>query len=148
MYTSVRNGPEVPPGEAEPEDAARGRKRLAGVSGTVVAMGMVSFLTDASAEMVTAVLPLFLILQIGLTPLQYGVVDGVYQGVTVLVRPLRGAARGERPHRRVDVVAVRRRAHAAGPGRRLAVGRAPLGGLAQTDSFLRSAATCPVALTL
>jgi MFS family permease len=101
VYTSVRNGPEVPPGEAEPEAAPgpRGRTRLAGVSGTVVAMGMVSFLTDASAEMVTAVLPLFLILQIGLTPLQYGVVDGVYQGVTVLVRLAGGyvADRWRRP---------------------------------------------------
>ncbi|HEY6746395.1 MAG TPA: MFS transporter [Mycobacteriales bacterium] len=102
MYTSVRNGPEVPPGTAEPGDAAErpgGKKRLAGVGGTVVAMGMVSFLTDASAEMVTAVLPLFLILQIGLTPLQYGVVDGVYQGVTVLVRLAGGyvADRWRRP---------------------------------------------------
>lgn len=101
VYTSVRNGPEVPPGAAGAEEAGRPKtgKRLAGVGGTVVAMGMVSFLTDASAEMVTAVLPLFLILQIGLTPLQYGVVDGVYQGVTVLVRLVGGylADRWRRP---------------------------------------------------
>ena len=94
MYTSVRNAPEIEPGPAgtETEDVAQPKKRrlLKGVGGTVVAMGMVSFLTDASAEMVTAVLPLFLILQIGLTPLQYGVVDGVYQGVTVLVRLVGG----------------------------------------------------------
>jgi MFS family permease len=88
VYTSVRNGPEVATAAADGEVEQRpgGRRLVRGVGGTVVAMGMVSFLTDASAEMVTAVLPLFLILQIGLTPLQYGVVDGVYQGVTVLVR--------------------------------------------------------------
>lgn len=101
MYTSVRNGPEIPPGEAETGQpvATKRRRLLGGVGGTVVAMGMVSFLTDASAEMVTAVLPLFLILQIGLTPLQYGVVDGVYQGVTVLVRLVGGylADRWRRP---------------------------------------------------
>jgi MFS family permease len=99
VYTSVRNGPEVPPGTAEQPEAPKRRGLLGGVGGTVVAMGMVSFLTDASAEMVTAVLPLFLILQIGLTPLQYGVVDGVYQGVTVLVRLVGGylADRWRRP---------------------------------------------------
>jgi MFS family permease len=49
--------------------------------------------------MVTAVLPLFLILQVGLTPLQYGVVDGVHQGATVLVRLVGGylADRWRRP---------------------------------------------------
>jgi len=55
-------------------------------------MGFVSFFTDTSAEMVTAVLPLYLLLQVGLTPLAYGVVDGIYQGVTVLVRILGGYA--------------------------------------------------------
>lgn len=49
--------------------------------------------------MVTAVLPVFLVLQVGLTPLAYGVVDGTYQGVTVAVRPLGGwaADRWRRP---------------------------------------------------
>ena len=94
MYTSVRNAPETPEGAAAappPGATPRGRMRTR-VGGTVVAMGMVSFFTDASAEMVTAVLPLFLILQVGLTPLQYGVVDGVYQGVTVLLRLVGGYA--------------------------------------------------------
>ena len=52
----------------------------------VIAVGAVSFCTDISSEMVTAVLPLFLITQIGLSPLGYGVIDGLYQGVTVAVR--------------------------------------------------------------
>ena len=110
MYTSVRNAPEVPSGDGEPavetvEEVAAGappsrRRRITGqVGGTVLAMGAVSFLTDASAEMVTAVLPLFLILQVGLTPLQYGVVDGVYQGASVMLRLVGGylADRWRRP---------------------------------------------------
>jgi MFS family permease len=110
VYTSVRNAPEVPSGDGEPavevvEEVAAAvrpsrRRRITGqVGGTVLAMGAVSFLTDASAEMVTAVLPLFLILQVGLTPLQYGVVDGVYQGASVLLRLVGGyvADRWRRP---------------------------------------------------
>ena len=96
VYTSVRNAPEVPEGQSAAPQKSRLKAR---VGGTVVAMGMVSFFTDASAEMVTAVLPLFLILQVGLTPLQYGVVDGIYQGVSVLLRLVGGyvADRWRRP---------------------------------------------------
>jgi MFS family permease len=93
VYTSVRNAPELPAGEPAPARVGRRGERAAGrVGGTVVAMGFVSFCTDTSAEMVTAILPVFLVLQIGLTPLAYGVVDGLYQGITVLVRVLGGYA--------------------------------------------------------
>jgi MFS family permease len=98
VYTSVRNAPEVPAGQtppAQPDAAggsAGGRGRIAAtrVSGAVVAMGFVSFFTDTSSEMVTAILPLFLVSYIGLTPLAYGLVDGLYQGITVVVRILFG----------------------------------------------------------
>ena len=54
MYASVRNPPEVPGGLAvdvpAPEEVRRRRLRTR-VGGTVVAMGLVSFFTDASAEM-------------------------------------------------------------------------------------------------
>ncbi|WP_157430972.1 MFS transporter [Actinomadura macra] len=49
-----------------------------------------SLITDVSTEMVTAVLPLFATLALGLTPLAYGMLDGLYQGATVLVRLLGG----------------------------------------------------------
>jgi MFS family permease len=100
LYTSVRNAPEVPAGEVAAEAATQSEpaapnhrgKAVRKVSGAVIAMGFVSFFTDTSSEMVTAILPLYLVLSIGLTPLAYGVVDGVYQGVTVLVRILGGYA--------------------------------------------------------
>lgn len=100
MYVSTRNHPELPEGGVRREDHRPVPPGRAGrVAGAVVAAGMVSFCTDASSEMVNAVLPLFLILQVGLTPLQYGFIDGVYQGVSVAVRLLGGfvADRWRRP---------------------------------------------------
>ena len=58
--------------------ARRVRRR---VPGAVVAFGMVSLLTDISSESVAAVLPLFATAVLGLSPLAYGFLDGVYQGV-------------------------------------------------------------------
>ena len=49
-------------------------------------LGVVSLLTDISSEMVAAALPLYLVYTLGFTPLQFGIVDGVYQGATALVR--------------------------------------------------------------
>jgi len=59
---------------------------------TVVALGIVSFVTDASAEMVTAVLPMYLIYGLGLGYLQLGALDGLYTGATALLRLAGGYA--------------------------------------------------------
>ncbi|MGH3712903.1 MAG: MFS transporter [Micromonosporaceae bacterium] len=56
------------------------------VSGTVVALGLVSLVTDASAEMVTAVLPLYLMYGLGMGYLQLGMLDGLYTGATAMLR--------------------------------------------------------------
>ncbi len=63
----------------------RGR-RWAAIPGTVLALGAVSLITDVSAEMINAVLPLYLVSGLGLSPLGFGVLDGVYNGVGALVR--------------------------------------------------------------
>ncbi|WP_436776666.1 MFS transporter [Yinghuangia sp. YIM S09857] len=47
---------------------------------------MVSFATDVSAEMVTAVLPVYLVLGLGLSPLAFGMLDGLYNGATAFLR--------------------------------------------------------------
>jgi len=72
------------------------RKR---VSRTVVLLGIVSLLTDISSESVSAILPIYLTSVVGLSALGYGFVDGIYQGVSALVRILGGywADRGDRP---------------------------------------------------
>jgi MFS family permease len=76
-------------------DAATTLPRRAGmlrrrVAPNVVALGAVSLITDVSAEMVTAVLPLYLIVALGLSPLAFGILDGLYAGATVLVRLVGG----------------------------------------------------------
>jgi MFS family permease len=56
------------------------------VGGTVLLLGTCSLLTDISSEMVSAILPLYLVATLGFSPLQYGLVDGLYQGASALVR--------------------------------------------------------------
>ncbi|GAA2849789.1 MFS transporter [Streptosporangium fragile] len=56
------------------------------LSGNVLALGMVSLVTDVSAEMVTAVLPAYLVLGLHFSMVQYGMVDGLYAGMTALFR--------------------------------------------------------------
>ncbi|GAA2824808.1 MFS transporter [Kitasatospora sp. CM 4170] len=85
--------------DAPSRPAGTGRR----VPGTVVALGAVSLVTDVSSEMVTAVLPLYLVLGLGLSPLQFGFLDGLFNGATALVRLLGGrlADRGGGRHRTV-----------------------------------------------
>ena len=52
----------------------------------VIALGLTSLFTDISSEMVITVLPIYLVLHLGFSPLQFGMIDGLYHGVTTLVR--------------------------------------------------------------
>ncbi|KKZ73657.1 MFS transporter [Streptomyces showdoensis] len=52
----------------------------------MLALGTVSLVTDVSTEMVTAVLPLYLVMGLGLSPLGFGMLDGVQNGVSALVQ--------------------------------------------------------------
>jgi MFS family permease len=92
VYVSLQGIPQTRAGEP-----ARTGGRA--VSGTVVLLGLTSLFTDVSSEMVAAVLPLFATAHLALTPLAYGVVDGLYQGVAALVRVAGGftADRTRRP---------------------------------------------------
>lgn len=83
--------------------AARVGRRLR-VGRNVLLLGTVSFLTDISSEMVATVLPLYLIYTLGLSPLQFGVIDGVYQGSTAIVR-LAGGVVADRWRRYKEVAA-------------------------------------------
>ncbi|MFJ3826775.1 MFS transporter [Streptomyces sp. NPDC090046] len=82
MYLADRS---APAGE-EPAPDDRGPARAPAVASTVLALGTVSMITDISSEMVTAVLPLYLIAGLGLSPLGFGALDGVYNGVSALVQ--------------------------------------------------------------
>ncbi|MFK4104586.1 MFS transporter [Streptomyces sp. NPDC019531] len=79
-------------------------RRSAAVPATVLALGAVSLITDVSSEMVTAVLPLYVVAGLGLSPLGFGVLDGINNGVGALVR-LAGGHLADRGGRRHKVVA-------------------------------------------
>ncbi|GAA4631615.1 MFS transporter [Actinoallomurus vinaceus] len=79
-------------------NAARAMRVWRLVAPNIVALGAVSLVTDVSSEMITAVLPLYLVLSLGLTPLQFGVLDGMYAGVTALIR-LAGGRLADRSQR-------------------------------------------------
>jgi MFS family permease len=68
------------------EKLLAGQRRLPSVHPNVLYLGLTSMFTDISSEMVSSVLPLYLVLALGFSPLQFGVVDGLYQGVTALLR--------------------------------------------------------------
>jgi MFS family permease len=55
-----------------------------GVEGNVVGLGVTSMFTDISAEMVGSVLPLYLTILYGFSPLQLGIFDGFYQGLAAI----------------------------------------------------------------
>ncbi|MGW5847208.1 MFS transporter [Streptomyces sp. NPDC055254] len=81
MYLADRS---APGGAKTAPDRAPGRARA--VAPAVLALGAVSLITDVSSEMVTAVLPLYLIAGLGLSPLGFGALDGLYNGVSALVQ--------------------------------------------------------------
>ena len=62
-----------------------GTKRPA-VAPTVWFLGWTSLLTDISSEMINGILPLYLVGFLRLSPLQFGVIDGLYQGVSAVLR--------------------------------------------------------------
>ena len=74
MYISVRTIP------------VSGSRAASRIPRTVVVLGFVSLLTDISTEMVTAVLPLFVTVALGMSPLAFGVLDSVYQAGSAAAR--------------------------------------------------------------
>jgi len=86
-------------------DAQASARWLPTVSATVWALGITSLFTDVSSEMVASVLPMYLVLQLGMQPLAFGIVDGLYQGVAALVRVAAGVA-ADRLRRHKEIAAI------------------------------------------
>lgn len=82
LYLSLRDRPGT---STEPHDARRPP-----VGRVVVTLGVVSLLTDISSESVASILPLYLTAVVGLSPAAFGLVDGLYQGMSALVRVVSG----------------------------------------------------------
>ncbi|QSR32539.1 MFS transporter [Nocardioides sp. S5] len=79
MYISLRDRPVH-------DELTSPRSTRSPVGRVVIVLGLVSLLTDVSSESVSAILPLYLTMVVGLTPVAYGLIDGLYQGVSALVR--------------------------------------------------------------
>lgn len=75
------------------------------VSANVWFLGLTSLFTDISSEMITAVLPIYLLVNLNLTPMAFGVVDGLYLGAAAVVR-LAGGFTADRTRRYKTVAAA------------------------------------------
>jgi MFS family permease len=77
--------------------------QVANVSPVVWKLGWTSFLTDISSEMVNSVLPVYLVLHLHLSPLQYGAIDGVYNGLAVILVSFAAGLTADRSKRHKEV---------------------------------------------
>ena len=60
------------------------------LSRTVVVLGLVSFLYDTASEMITPLLPIFLTVTLGAGPLVVGLVEGIAEATSSLLKLLSG----------------------------------------------------------
>ena len=92
MYLTLRDTHRSPSRDEPPGRRTR-------VAPVVIALGTVSLLTDVSSESVSAILPLYLTSVLGISTIAYGFIDGLYQGISALVRIAAGWAsdRGDHP---------------------------------------------------
>ncbi len=75
------------------------------LSPVIWGLGFTSLLTDVSSEMVSSVLPAYLFLHLKLGPLQYGIIDGLYNGFAVALFSLAAGYLADR-YRRHKLMAM------------------------------------------
>jgi MFS family permease len=79
--------------------------RLGLVGSNVLFLGLTSMFTDISSEMVAAVLPIYLTFELGWSALHFGIFDGLYQGMSILLR-LAGGLIADRHQRYKEVAST------------------------------------------
>lgn len=79
--------------------------RIRGVPRNVVVLGLVSFFADLASEMLYPVMPLFLVGTLGASPALLGLIDGIAEGGSSVLRWLAGAM-SDRFRRRKPFVVV------------------------------------------
>ncbi len=82
-----------------PKEAVGKSSRRGAFNGTVIALGLTSFFSDISSEMVAAIIPVFLTVQLGFSPAAFGLFQGAYELANALLRLVGGmvADRTRRP---------------------------------------------------
>lgn len=73
-------------GIMEPKNRA-----MLGVSSNILLLGLVSFFTDISTELIMAVLPTFLVISLGATPEIVGTIEGIAESMTSFLKLVSGA---------------------------------------------------------
>jgi hypothetical protein len=88
----------------------KGTARPAGtvrdVDPTVWKLGFTSLFTDISAEMVNSLLPVYVVLHLHMSPLQFGAIDGIYNGVAIALLSLAAGFIADRTRRPKEVALV------------------------------------------
>jgi MFS family permease len=87
------------------KDAGERIKIREHIGRTVLLLGTTSLLTDISSEMVSTILPIFIVFGMGASALAFGVVDGIYQGATAIMRLVAGVAADRRGRHKPVAVA-------------------------------------------
>jgi MFS family permease len=95
------NGPSGPDAEGPGAPPPGGRRRH-GVHRNVKLLGVNSLLTDISSESVNAALPLYLRNVLGFSALGFGFFDGIYQGMSAILR-IFGGLHADRHRRHKEV---------------------------------------------
>ena len=73
------------------------------ISPVVLSLGLTSLLTDISSEMVNSLLPAYVVLHLHLSPMQFGVIDGLYNGFAIALLSLAAGIMADRISRQKEV---------------------------------------------
>jgi MFS family permease len=73
------------------------------VSPVVISLGFTSLFTDISSEMVNSLLPAWLVLHLHMSPMQFGVIDGLYNGFAIALLSLAAGYLADRSSRQKEV---------------------------------------------
>jgi MFS family permease len=115
------------------------------VPSTVWKLGFTSLLTDVSAEMVSSILPLYLVIYIGFSPLQFGVIDGIYHGAAAALFSLAAGVAADRRQWHKEIATSGYAASALCKLGLLAIGSswAPIAGVLAFDRLGKAIRTAP-----
>jgi MFS family permease len=76
------------------------------VNPTVWKLGFTSLFTDISTEMVNSLLPVYVVLHLHMSPLQFGAIDGIYNGVAIALLSIAAGFIADRTRRPKEVAFV------------------------------------------
>src|SRR5579859_813804 len=79
--------------------------QIRGITRNVVVLGLVSFFTDVASEMLYPLIPLFLVGALGASPALLGLIDGIAEGGSSVLRWLAGAVSDRFRKRKPFIVA-------------------------------------------